>query len=176
MATAVAGASVGLAMELLHGDRFGWFAARDLEVAVAEAMTATLDDLARRLGPDMATWRYGRLHILRLRHCLTARGDLGQLLDRSGPETGGSMVTVCNTHFGPDYESNGGATCRFFADLSASPPAFWNVLPQGQSGHPGSPHYCDQSAAWIHRGYHRISFDGPDADEGTVERLVLEPG
>ncbi len=174
MAKAVAGASAGLAMELLHGDRFGWFADGGLDTAVGEAMTATLDDLARRLGPDITAWRYGQLHVLRLRHCLTTRGDLGKLLDRSGPSTGGSMVTVCNTHFGPDYESNGGATCRFFADMGASPPAFWNVIPQGQSGHPGSAHYCDQSHAWVHRGYHRVGFDGPDPDEGAIERLVLD--
>ena len=175
MSPTMASSFPGLAMELLQGDAAGWFKPGTRDGAVHDAMRATIADLAKRLGPDIAAWQYGKLHVLHLRHCLSTRGDLGQLLDRQGPPTGGSAVTVCNTAVGPNYESNGGATCRFIADMSTSPPTFLNVLPQGQSGNPGSPHYCDQSAAWVHRQYHRISFEGPDADDGAVRQLTLEP-
>lgn len=175
LALAAAPAIPGLAMELLHGDTAGWFPDGGVAAGVEEAMRDAMAELARRLGDDMATWRYGRLHVLQLRHFLSGRGDLGTLLNRTGPATGGSMVTVSNTHLGPDYESTGGATCRFVADLSAPEAEYWNVLPQGTSGHPGSPHYCDQAAAWVHRGYHRVSFSGPDGDAGCVRQLAIDP-
>ncbi len=175
IAPTMAGAIVGLGMQLLHDDKWGWFAPGGRDAALAETMRAVIDDLARRLGPDMSTWRYERLHLLRLKHYLSDHGELGRLLDRLGPPTGGSAITVCNSHFDSNYESDGGATCRFIADMSTSPPSFWNVLPQGQSGNPGSPHYCDQSSAWVNRVYHRVSFEGPDASQGGIDRLILEP-
>ncbi|MBI1777887.1 MAG: penicillin acylase family protein [Proteobacteria bacterium] len=175
LAPTMAGAIFGLGMQLLHEDQWGWFGPGGRDAALAETMRTVIDDLGRRLGPDMAEWRYSRLHVLRLKHYLAGHGELGLLLDRLGPPTGGSAITVCNSHFDDNYESDGGATCRFIADMSSAPPAFWNVLPQGQSGNQGSPHYCDQSAAWVNRVYHRVGFEGPDASQGGIDRLILEP-
>src|SRR5262249_5769287 len=61
----VAGAIAGLATELLDGDASGWFTRTPREAAVLTAFEATLAGLAERLGPDMATWTWGRLHQIR---------------------------------------------------------------------------------------------------------------
>ena len=47
-------------------------------------MTAALDEISERMGPDPSGWSWGRLHALSLKHFLSGRGDLGRLLDRSG--------------------------------------------------------------------------------------------
>ena len=70
----VAGAIGGLATELLVDDPAGWFGERSRDAAVLGAMEATLADLADRLGPDMKTWTWGRLHPIPLQHVLSGPG------------------------------------------------------------------------------------------------------
>ncbi len=175
----VAGAIAGLASELLAEDAVGWFRTRGREAAILGAFRATLDELARRLGPDMTAWTWGRLHQIRLRHVLSSRGDLGQLLDC--PSGGGGLpvkgdgVTVCNTGYDPNYLAPMGANYRFIADLAADPPGLWAVDAQGQSGHPGSLHYGDQLAEWIAARYHFLSLDRAEVAKTIRHVLRLEP-
>jgi acyl-homoserine lactone acylase PvdQ len=46
---------------------------------------------------------------------------------------------------------------------------------QSQSGHPGSPHYCDQLAAWCAGEYHTVPLNRADLGPLVVERLQLGP-
>jgi penicillin amidase len=172
----LAGASAGLASALLVEDRPGWFADGRRDAALARAFRETLDELTARLGPDPATWTWGRLHRIHLRHVLSGRGDLGQLLDRGGVPVRGDGVTVCNTGYDPNYMAPMGANYRLIADLASSPPALWAVDAQGQSGHPGSPHYGDQLAEWLAARYHRLPLDRGEVARSAVETLRLEPG
>jgi penicillin amidase len=171
----VAGALAGLAAGLIGDDEVGWFGRRSREAALLGAFEATLDELERRLGPDVATWTWGRLHQIRLPHVLSARGELGPLLDRGGVPVKGSGVTVCNTGYDPNYLAPMGANYRLIADLASSPPGLWAVDAQGQSGHPGSPHYGDQLAEWIAARYHWLTLDRAAAANTSVATLRLEP-
>ena len=139
-------------------------------------MEETLDDLTGRLGPDMKTWTWGRLHQIRLNHVLSARGDLGQLLDRGGVPVRGSGVTVCNTGYDPNYLAPIGANYRLMADLGEEPQRLWAVDAQGQSGHPGSSHYGEQLAEWLAGRYHALPLDPREAEKTAVSVLRLEPG
>jgi penicillin amidase len=145
------------ASRLLAADPAGWFAKSDRENRIREAFAATLDELASKLGPDMSHWHWGRLHRMPLRHVLSSRGDLGQLLDHGGEGVRGDMVTVCNTGSGPEFVAASGAGYRLIADFSISPPTLMAIDGQSQSGHPGSPHYSDQFADWQAGRYHQIS-------------------
>jgi penicillin amidase len=138
-------------------------------------MRAALDVLAASLGSDMSQWTWGRLHVMPLRHVLSARGDLGQLLDHGGAAVRGDMTTVCNTGGGPDWSATTGAGYRLSADLAAQPPKLLAVDAQSQSGHPGSPHYADQLGTWLSGGYHEIPLDRAEAERTTVAALVLSP-
>jgi penicillin amidase len=174
-AALVAGAVAGLATALLTADEAGWFANGRREAAIAGAMTAALDDLTERLGPDMTAWSWGRLHRIHLRHVLTQRGDLGALLDRGGLPVRGNGTTVCNTGFDPNWGAAMGANYRMIADLGTEPPGLWAVDAQGQSGHPGSPHYCDQLAEWLAGRYHFLPLDRSAAARQAVSTLRLVP-
>src|SRR5262249_41413402 len=121
----VAGAIAGLATDLLAEDAVGWFRTRRREAAAAGALTATLDELTRRLGPDPAQWTWGRLHQIRLQHVLSGRSELGRLLDRGGLPVKGSGTTVCNTGYDPNYLAPMGANYRLIADIAATPAGLW---------------------------------------------------
>ena len=175
MAALVAGAVAGLAASLLAADATGWFADGQREPAIAAAMAAALDELTGRLGPDMTEWGWGQLHKIHLRHVLTQRGDLGTLLDRGGRPVRGNGMTVCNTGFDPNWGAAMGANYRLISDLSTDPPGLWAVDAQGQSGHPGSPHYGDQLTEWLAGRYHFLPLDRAAAAQEAVTTLTLTP-
>jgi acyl-homoserine lactone acylase PvdQ len=145
------------------------------EDRIVAAMRAALGALAMRLGPDSSDWTWGRLHRMPLRHVLSARGDLGRLLDRGGIGVRGDMATVCNTGCAPDFTAPSGAGYRLIADLSISPPKLLAIDGQSQSGHPGSPHYSDQLETWLTGGYHEIPLDRDEAVKLTETEYVLAP-
>ncbi len=173
-AALVAGGASGLAARLLEGDAAGWFAAGRRETALRGAVAAALDYLAGRLGPDMASWQWGRLHALPLRHVLSGRGDLGRLLDGGGLPVKGDFTTVCNTGQGAAFEGRSGANYRLVADFSDPLPTLWAVDASSQSGHPGSPHYGDQFEGWVRGDYHALPLDREAAGREAVTRLLLE--
>ncbi|MGQ0548769.1 MAG: penicillin acylase family protein, partial [Armatimonadota bacterium] len=171
----IAGAIGGLALALLAEDPHGWFVRRNREDAVVEAFRRTLDDLEERLGADMSTWSWGRAHTIPLRHALSGRGDLAQLLDRGGDPVHGSGVTVCNTGYDPNYMAALGANYRLIVDLNSSPPALMEVDAAGTSGHPGSPHYCNQLPTWLAGRHHLITLDRAHIEQNAASQLVLKP-
>jgi penicillin amidase len=130
----------------------GWFD----DVRTAE--TETLDTLARRaltavLGARrLSPW--GETHQTVMEHPLAAVPFLGGLLRlRIGPlKTAGSNYTVNNassTEQERPFTSSYGPSLRHVVDLAMPDGAGGFILPAGQSGHPLSPHYDDQTARWI---------------------------
>jgi penicillin amidase len=162
----------GVASALLAGDEVGWFARTDRRAAARSVLRATLDALTSRLGPDMAGWAWGRLHTLVQKHFLSGRGDLGLLLDRSGVPAPGDAGTVCSTTADTNHAAHMGASYRMVADLADSRRGLWAVSIPGVSGHPGSPHYGDQVAAWAKGDLHFLPLDEVSASWPT---LTLEP-
>ena len=173
VAEMLAGSSGGLAASLLESDTTGWFALGDRASAAEETMKKTLDDLERRLGADMSSWEWGRLHTVQLYHVLTGRGDLGDLLDLGGLPVKGNGFTVCNTGFDPNYLAPMGAIYRQVTDMSSEPEGMFAVDAQGSSGHPGSPHYGDQLVEWINGRYHFMPFDGDEVRRIAVKSQTL---
>lgn len=141
---------------LIAADECGWFPNDDRQTQIRATFNATLLELSQRFGEDMSQWTWQRLHIMPLRHVLSARGDLGTLLDQDGIGVSGDMLTVCNTGSGPDWNAVSGAGYRLLVDLASSPPTLMAVDGQSQSGQPGSPHYGDQIDAWVNGRYHEI--------------------
>ena len=172
----MAGAIGGLATALLDEDKQGWFKDEGTrQAAILGALDTTLDEITIRLGPDMSLWKWGDAHRIRLRHVLSGRGDLGQLLDRGGQPISGDGITVCNTGYDPNWGALVGATYRLIVDLSESPPGLWAVDAQGESGHPGSAHYCDQLIEWMSARYHHLPLDRDSMSAGAQTRLTLQP-
>ena len=171
----VAGAISGFAVRLLADDKHGYLHSSSREDAIVACMVRALDALTERLGPDMAEWRWGRIHKITLNHLLSERGDLSDLLRRGGQPVGGNGITVSNTGFDPNYLASIGANWRHNADLADDPPGLWAVDATGQSGHPGSPHYGDQLTQWLAGRHHYLPLDRERAQAQAAQTLTLKP-
>lgn len=172
----VAGGIGSLSLRLLSDDDVGWFASAEARAAaVRSAMARALDQLAERLGDDMSTWSWGRLHTLPLQHLLSGRGDLGQLLDRGGDAVSGNGLVVSNTGSAPDFVSRSGANYRLLADLAEAPARMWTLDAAGPSGQPGSPHYANQYGDWRSGRYHPIALEREEARPTSSTTLTLQP-
>lgn len=136
-------------------------------------MSQALDHLEERLGAEMSAWSWGKIHSITLNHLLSHHRDLKQLLRMGGYPVHGNGITVCNTGSDPNYLAALGANWRYNADLSEDPPGLWAVDAAGQSGHPGSPHYCDQLSEWISGRYRYIPLDRQRAEATAMSRLIL---
>lgn len=167
----VSGAIGGLASQLLREDPAGWFERQSHRSALIQTWRASLEELSRRIGPEVSSWTWGRAHRIHLRHVLSNRGDLGRLLDRGGQPVKGNGMTVCNTGYDPNWGANMGANFRMVADLSSPELGLWTVDAQGQSGHPGSPHYGDQLDRWLGAQYHYLALQPRSLDFKTSTTL-----
>jgi penicillin amidase len=149
----------------------------DTAALLADAWRLTVADLVARLGPDPATWRYGRLHELTIRHGFGGVPLLGRWLNRGPYPVGGDVDTVCagTIVVEPDgTRTFDGASYRQICDL-----ADWDrsvsVLPTGQSGRPESPHYADHTALWLRGAYHPMYWSRAVVERERVQRQVLVP-
>lgn len=164
-----------LAASLIVADPIGWFPPGQRETALRTAAQQTWEYLIERLGEDSSQWTWGRVHRLPLKHVLSARGDLGSLLDHGGTPARGSSTTVCNTWPGPDLSVRTGCSYRLIADLASSPPGLWAVDSQSQSGQPGSLHYADQLGDWTAGQYHFLALTRELEEQNVTARLRLKP-
>jgi penicillin amidase len=69
------------------------------------------------------------------------------------------------------FSQTAGAALRYVIDFN-DPAHSGYVLASGQSGHPGSPHYGDQTAAWQSGAKIHLSSHPGDANDRC---LVLKP-
>lgn len=165
----------GLAVRLLAADPFDWFVHRDRQTALLETFSATLDQLTQRLGPDMATWQWSRVHLLLQPHVLSSRGDLGKLLDISGVPTRGDGTTVCSSTPNATGEAYTGAGQRMIVDLADPRAGLWTVEAGSISGQPGSPHYRDQLELWNSGQLRYVSLAEPLSADNITHTLRLCP-
>jgi penicillin amidase len=144
--------------------------------AVRRAFHATVEWLARRLGPNVAGWHWGRLHQLKFAHALSIRKPLGLVFDVPSFPWGGDLDTVRAGGSTPGAYDGGGliSAYRFIADCSDWDNSL-SCIPGGQSGHRGSPHYADQVDAWRRVAYHPLSFTRPAVARVQRHTLHLVP-
>ncbi|HEX8967966.1 MAG TPA: penicillin acylase family protein, partial [Chloroflexota bacterium] len=144
--------------------------------AVRRAFHATVVWLSRRFGPNVSTWRWGRLHQLHLTHAMSRRKPLGLVFDVPSFAWSGDLETVRAGGSGPaTYEATGPISAyRFIADCGDWDHSL-SCIPGGQSGHRGSPHYADQVDAWRRVAYHPLSFTRPAIARVQRHTLRLVP-
>lgn len=159
---------------ILRDETSPWFHGRSRRALVSLSLREACSELSRTFANDPDHWRWGEVHQLLLNHSLGRIRWLQPLL-AIGPMPSPGDGTTINLGFyrhSNPYRQTVGASLRFTADLS-NPAASEFVLPSGQSGHPLSPHYRDQTALWAQGERIRIG----SADAVTpVARLELKPG
>ena len=126
----------------------------------------------------MKMW-WGRLHILSHNHSI---GGAMPFLDRIfgfnvGPfENGGSSTTINNGEYSlsAPFRQVVGASFRRIVNLSDMNRTQF-ILPTGQSGLPGSPHYSDQADLYNSGRYRTTLMDETAIRNSGFRKLLLVP-
>jgi penicillin G amidase len=141
---------------------------------LAHALGAAFRNCAERLGPDPATWSWGRLHHAAFAHPLSALSpdagwDVGPL------PVGGSAASVMHAEYRTDtFRLTHGASFRMVVDVGDWDRSVFINTP-GQSGDPGSPHYADLAPVWGRRDYVPMLYGREAVDAATETIIALTP-
>jgi penicillin G amidase len=177
----VASQAGAVARDLLLGQDTSpsWFGGLPIGGEVAAAFEAAVTWLGERVGTDPTSWTWGRLHSVTWPHAIAESGpdalraEARGLLDvGSFPTTGGNTVRAAGFASAHPYRVVSGASYRLVSDLSPAA-GFWTINTTGQSGHPASPHYADQSPLWLADHYHPFPMDENFEAEGVTR---ITPG
>jgi len=138
---------------------------------------AGLEDLAERLGPDPAGWRYGgeAFKHVTLRHPLSgAVDDATRARLEVGPAPRGGNGYTVNMTAGGDNQSSG-ASFRIIAEAGDWDTAVFTNSP-GQGGDPDDPMYRNLFARWAADGYFPLYYSRDRIEAALAERIELAPG
>ncbi len=141
------------------------------------ALGAALGQLDARAGAHPASWAWGQLRPLRLRHPLGARAPFDRLFNAAPAPIGGDANTVAQAGVQPlDPLANPAAIAnhRTVIDL-ADPDRSRFVLAGGQSGNPLSPHHADLFALWLRGEGVPMPWSPSAIAAAAVDRLELHP-
>ena len=146
------------------------------EVVLASLRSA-LDEITRRLGPDMTTWNWGALHRAHFVPAAAALADVALAARMSHGPVGvpGSANTVRAATYGmEDFVLTTGASVRMVVDVGA-----WDnsmvINTPGQSGDPASPHYSDLFPLWAEGKYVPMLFSREAVDGAARQVIQLTP-
>ncbi|MBW2038764.1 MAG: penicillin acylase family protein [Deltaproteobacteria bacterium] len=136
----------------------------------------TLEELERRLGPEMKDWRWGKLHRCLFRHPFGERWPLNYIFNLPPVPLMGEKYTINHAGFDPahPFTVNTIASYRQVIDLGDLSRSVC-VHPPGQSGHPLHPHYRDLLTLWSKGEYHPIYFYKRDVQAHSPHLLRLIP-
>ncbi|MFD9506125.1 penicillin acylase family protein [Streptomyces mirabilis] len=154
-------------------------AADNRDELFARAMKDARWELTAKLGKDMDTWSWGRLHRLFLKNQTLGTegpGVLQYMLNRGPWRLSGGEATVNAT----GWNAAGGygvvwvPSMRMVVNLDDFDKSKWINL-SGASGHAFSAHYTDQTDKWAKGELLPWSFSDKAVDKSTSDTLVLKP-
>jgi penicillin G amidase len=156
--------------------RFGPDSRRERDEILARSLREAVDELTKKLGPEMSAWRWGqeRYHHALIRHPLadTATPEVRGKLNVGPWPRGGDSYTVSATG-NADNQTSGGSF-KIIADTEN-----WDnslgVNNPGQSGDPDSPHYRDLFEIWKRGEYFPIFFSRSKVESVAEDRTMIQP-
>jgi penicillin amidase len=142
-----------------------------------ESLTAALGELRERLGPNMNTWTWGRLHHASFEPAVAVLADPQLRAQMSlGPlQIPGSASTPrAQTYRASDFSVMSGASVRMVMDVGAWDNSVAMNTP-GQSDDPMSAHYRDLFPLWAEGSYVPLRFSRAAVDRDAEELIHLTP-
>ena len=142
------------------------------------SLTAAVDEVAQRLGPDPKAWAWGKLHQAEFIHALTPLAPPAERAAmKAGPSPmGGTMLSpMAATWRADDFRVTAGASFRMVLDVG-----HWDesraINTPGQSGDWSSPHFRDLFPLWVTGQYVPLLYSRPAVDAATERVISLSPG
>jgi penicillin amidase len=136
----------------------------------------TIRQLKDEYGDDPTRWRWGDRHTLTFEHPLGKKKPLDRLFNIGPFPVGGSRQTVNMKLYSYEKPYNAilGASYRMIVDFSNMSVAH-HVLPTGESGQLGSPHYKDQLDLYLSGQYRSAWLERSDIEKNAKGTLFLKP-
>ncbi|MFF9776122.1 penicillin acylase family protein [Streptomyces sp. NPDC013978] len=136
-------------------------------------------ELTAKLGKDIDSWSWGRLHRLFLKNQTLGTegpGFLQYMLNRGPWKLGGGEATVNATGWNAagGYEVVWVPSMRMVVNLGDLDKSKWINL-TGASGHAYNAHYTDQTDKWVKGELLTWSFSDKAVEDGTSDTLLLKP-
>nr|MCU0450789.1 penicillin acylase family protein [Bernardetiaceae bacterium] len=158
-------------------DNHGTPARETREQVLAQAFAQAVAELAQQLGPQVAEWRWERVHTLTHKHPLAVVPVIGPQFNVGPLPVPGGRETVNNLDFSLDSTGQArvtyGPALRRVVDFGMGQAV--SINPTGQSGVPGSPHYQDQAQRFA-QGQTRPELRQRTAvEKATASRIKLVP-
>ena len=141
------------------------------DAAIEQALARTAMTLRSRHGEDTTKWQWGDAHWMTWRHNLGRDPELAKVFNLPDTPVGGDGATVWATQARYGKGSDHGVSYRQIIDMR-DPNSMQIVIPPGNSGQPGSPHFADNVQRWLNVEYHPLYVNWADIEanaEGTLE-------
>lgn len=145
-------------------------------VVIQESLQEAWSALSEKLGDDPVKWAWGKLHHQTFIHNLGRGTPYDTLFNIPLVGLGGDGTTVFNSG-GPylsSFTPTVGVSFRMLLDFADLKHGWW-ILPPGQSGHPGSPHYRDGIEPWLKGKYWPMLWDWQEIKSNQEGTLRLNP-
>ncbi len=143
------------------------------------ALEDTVAELTDRLGKDVESWTWGRLHTATFKNQSLGQSGiwlLEWLLNRGPVAVDGSSGTPNATGYSGSnpYAVGGVPSQRQLLDFQYFEESL-SMHTTGQSGHPFHPHYDDMIDPWRNIEYHPMLWTRGQVEAAAVDYLVLTP-
>jgi penicillin amidase len=147
---------------------------------VRSAFKAAVERLRLQLGEDLAQWQWGRLHRITFPHPIgvgVPALDRAFRLSRGPLPIGGDADTIAQAGVDPWHPYDANSLMVSYRQVFDT--GDWDagrfILPTGQSGHPGSPHYDDMMESWRKFEYRPLPFSRRAVEATVSETIALVP-
>jgi penicillin amidase len=151
-----------------------WFPDGDVDAHLERAFAGGLARLTTLGGRRIGGWRWGRFHTVELRHPLAGRPGAPRLNVGPAPTGGGATVRAAGHSDRGPFHVVGGSIYRMVVDF-AQPGVARAITTVGQSGHPSSRHYRDQTPLWLRDAYKPLWMDETDVEANLEGVTTLVP-
>ncbi|MFC8505752.1 penicillin acylase family protein [Streptomyces sp. NPDC057411] len=160
------------------GDRLN-AATETRDQLLAQAMKDARWELTAKLGKDVSTWSWGRLHQLTLKNQTLGTAGPGfvqSLLNRGPWNLGGGEAAVDATGWNAagGYEVIWVPSMRMVVNVGDWDKSRWINL-SGASGHAFNSHYTDQTDKWVKGELLDWAYGKAAVDTATKDTLTLQP-
>ena len=172
----LADARVDLSLLGQPGARLGDDPASVISGLMLSSLADAVGDLEQLIGPDTGQWSWGKLHISRLVHPVSALVSvpLRKKMTVGPVPRGGSGDTVGNTAYTPNFVQSAGSTFRIVIDTGSWDGSLAMNSP-GQSGDPDSSHYADLFESWANGDAFPLLYTRERVENAAEHRIILEP-
>jgi penicillin amidase len=135
-----------------------------------------LADLETKLGNDMETWTWGRVHTIEHGHPIGQVDALRSFFNVGPYPINGTREVINNMAFGysesGEYKVTGGPSTRRVIDFSDIENSM-SIIPTGQSGNPFSKHYQDQAEMFLNGEFRKMMMNREEITAKADSKLIF---